>query len=430
MNSGSWLHDGYFTASARDADPAIAGAIAAELRRQREVIELIASENIVSRAVLEVQGSVLTNKTVEGYVGRRYHGGATHVDVVERLAIERACEVFGCGFANVQPHSGSQANHAVLHAVARPGETILGMALNAGGHLSHGAPYNVSGTWFNVVSYGVRAADGLVDYGEVEELARGHRPKLIIAGGSAYPRALDFAAFRRIADAVGARLLVDMAHFAGLVAGGAHPSPLPHADVVTTTTYKSLRGPRGAIILTRDAQLAKRIDDAVFPGMQGTPALHVLAGKAVCLGEALKPEFRTYAAAVLANARALALRLAELGCELVGGGTDTPLMLVDLRSRGLTGNLAAPVLDRAGITCNMNPVPADPPKLPFMSGLRFGASACTTRGFGTAEFAEIGDMIAGILEALRRDPDDTAAIEAATMERVRAITRRFPIYPD
>ena len=430
MTSATWLHDGYFTAEARSADPAIAVAIEDELNRQRDVIELIASENIVSRAVLDVQGSVLTNKSVEGYVGRRYHGGATHVDVVERLAIERACALFQCNFANVQPHSGSQANHAVLHAVAQPGETILGMALNAGGHLSHGAPYNVSGKWFNVVSYGVRAQDGLIDYDEVEDLARAHRPKLIIAGGSAYPRALDFPAFRRIADAVGAKLLVDMAHFAGLVAGGAHPSPLPYADVVTMTTYKSLRGPRGAIILSQEKPLAKRIDEAVFPGIQGTPALHVLAGKAVCLGEALKPEFRRYAEAVLANARTLARRLQDHGYGLVGGGTDTPLMLLDLTGSGVTGNVAASVLERAGLTCNMNPVPTDPPKLPYMSGVRFGTSACTTRGFATAEFEMVGDMIAEVLAALRRDPGgDTTALEAATMARVRTITRRFPIYP-
>jgi glycine hydroxymethyltransferase len=424
------LHPGYFTALASAADPAIAEAVRRELERQQEVIELIASENIVSRAVMDVQGSVLTNKTVEGYVGRRYHGGATYVDIVEKLAIERACELFGCRFANVQPHSGSQANHAVLHAVANPGETILSMDLNAGGHLSHGSVYNFSGKWFNVVSYGVRPQDALIDYGEVEELARAHRPKLIIAGGSAYPRAIDFAAFRRIADAVGARLLVDMAHFAGLVAGGAHASPLPHADIVTTTTYKSLRGPRGALILTSDAKLAKRIDDAVFPGLQGTPLLHIVAGKAVALGEALKPEFRAYAAAVLANARTLARRLQDRGYDLVGGGTDTPLMLVDLRRQGLTGDVAAPALDRAAITCNANPIPSDPKKMTYMSGLRFGVSACTTRGFGPAEFDAVGDLIADLLEGLRQHPGDTAALEAATREQVRAITRRFPIYPN
>jgi glycine hydroxymethyltransferase len=424
------LHPGYFTALASTADPAIAEAVRRELERQQEVIELIASENIVSRAVMDVQGSVLTNKTVEGYVGRRYHGGATYVDIVEKLAIERACELFGCRFANVQPHSGSQANHAVLHAVANPGETILSMDLNAGGHLSHGSVYNFSGKWFNVVSYGVRPQDALIDYGEVEELARTHRPKLIITGGSAYPRAIDFAAFRRIADAVGARLLVDMAHFAGLVAGGAHPSPVPHADVVTTTTYKSLRGPRGALILTNDAKLAKRIDDAVFPGLQGTPLLHIVAGKAVALGEALKPEFRAYAAAVLANARTLARRLQDRGYELVGGGTDTPLMLVDLRPQGLTGDVAAPALDRAAITCNANRIPSDPKKMTYMSGLRFGVSACTTRGFGPAEFDAVGDLIADLLEGLRRQPGDSGALEAPTRERVRAITRRFPIYPN
>jgi glycine hydroxymethyltransferase len=424
------LHDGYFTASVDEVDPVVAAAIRAELGRQREVIELIASENIVSRAVLEVQGSILTNKTVEGYPGKRYYGGAMHVDVVERAAIERACALFGCRFANVQPHSGSQANHAVLHALAEPGDTILSMGLNAGGHLSHGAAVNLSGRWFKVVTYGVRRQEGYLDYEEADELARHHRPKVVIAGGSAYPRAIDFTRFRRIADSAGARLLVDMAHFAGLVAGGVHESPFPHADVVTTTTYKSLRGPRGAVILTNDAALAKRIDATVFPGMQGTPLLHVLAGKAVCLGEALRPEFRRYAAAVLANSRALARRLIERGFDLVTGGTDTPLMVVDLRSRGLTGDIAAAALDRAGITCNMNPVPADPVDLKVMSGLRFGASAGTTRGLGTAEFELLGDLVADMLDRLARHPGDTAALEAATLVKVRDLTRRFPIYPD
>jgi glycine hydroxymethyltransferase len=420
------LHPGYFTAPVAESDPVIAAAVAAELARQQDVIELIASENIVSRAVLDVQGSILTNKTVEGYPGKRFHAGAAHVDAVERTAIERACKLFGCRFANVQPHSGSQANHAVLHAVAKPGDTILAMDLNAGGHLSHGAPVNCSGKWFKVVTYGVRTQDALIDYDEVLDLARTHKPKLVIAGGSAYPRALDFAAFRRAADAAGARLLVDMAHFAGLVAGGVHASPFPQADIVTTTTYKSLRGPRGAVILWNDEALTKPIDNAVFPGLQGTPSLHILAGKAVALGEALRPEFAAYAAAVLSNARALAARLQQHGFDLVGGGTDTPLMLVDLRRQGLTGAPAAHALERAGIVANMNPIPSDTADLKVMSGLRFGVSGATTRGLAAAEFEAIADWIADVLHALRRG--DSAAAEQAVLARVRALTRRFPIY--
>src|SRR5215831_11607399 len=392
------LSPGYFTASVADTDPLIAAAIAQELTRQQDVIELIASENIVSRAVLDVQGSILTNKTVEGYPGKRYHAGAAHVDVVERAAIERACQLFGCRFANVQSHSGSQANHAVLHAVAEPGDTILSMDLNAGGHLSHGASVNCSGKWFHVVSYGVRRQDGLIDYDEVIDLARRHQPKLVIAGGSAYPRALDFAAFRRAADAAGGKLLVDMAHFAGLVA-------------------------RGAIILSNDAALAKRIDNAVFPGLQGTPFLHILAGKAVALGEALRPEFRAYAAAVLANARALATRLQRHGFDIVTGGTDTPLLLVDLRRKNLTGDRAAAALERAGIIANMNPIPSDTADRKVMSGLRFGVSASTARGFGIPEFETTADLIA---ETLARPGD--AAAEESVLSRVHALTRRFPIY--
>jgi len=428
MRNDPILPPGYFTAPVAAVDPLIAEAIAHELTRQQDVIELIASENIVSRAVLEVQGSILTNKTVEGYPGKRYHAGAANVDVVERAAIERACELFHCHFANVQPHSGSQANHAVLHAVAEPGDTILSMDLNAGGHLSHGAAVNCSGKWFNVVSYGVRRQDGLIDYDEVVDLARKHRPKLVIAGGSAYPRALDFPAFRRAADAAGAKLLVDMAHFAGLVAGGAHADPFPHADIATTTTYKSLRGPRGAVILWNDEALTKRINNAVFPGLQGTPFLHILAGKAVALGEALRPEFRAYAAAVLANARALAARLQRHGFDLVGGGTDTPLMLLDLRRKNLTGEPAAHALERAGIIANMNPIPSDAADLKVMSGLRFGVSASTTRGFGVAEFETVGDLIVEVLEALRRNGGDTSAVEQSVLARVRALTQRFPIY--
>jgi glycine hydroxymethyltransferase len=412
---------GYFTAPVAETDPVIAGAIAAELARQQDVIELIASENIVSRAVLDVQGSILTNKTVEGYPGKRFFAGAGHVDLVEQTAIERACRLFGCRFANVQSHSGSQANHAALHAVAEPGDTILAMDLNAGGHLSHGAPVNFSGKWFKVVNYGVRLQDGLIDYDEVVDLARTHKPKVVIAGGSAYPRALDFAAFRRAADAAGGRLLADIAHFAGLVAGGAHADPFPHADIVTTTTYKSLRGPRGAIILWNDEALTKPINAAVFPGLQGTPYLHVLAGKAVALGEALQPEFRAYAVAVLANARALATRLQRHGFDLVCGGTDTPLMVVDLRRKGLAGDVAAQALERAGIVANMNPIPSDAADRKVMSGLRFGVSAATTRGFAVPEFESIGDWIA---EAL----DGGASAEPAILARVRALTRRFPIY--
>lgn len=422
------LPAGYFTAGVASTDPVIAQAIAAEKQRTRDVIELIASENIVSRAVLDVQGSILTNKTVEGYPGKRYHAGAVNVDVVERTAIERACQLFGCRFANVQPHSGSQANHAVLHAVAEPGQTILAMDLNAGGHLSHGAAVNFSGQWFKVVNYGVGAEDGLIDYDQVIDLARRHRPRLVIAGGSAYPRALDFAAFRRAADAGGAKLLVDMAHFAGLVAGGAHESPFPHADIVTTTTYKSLRGPRGAIVLWNDESLRKRINNAVFPGLQGTPSLQIVAAKAVALGEALGPEFKRYAAAVLHHARTLAGRLQRRGFRLVGGGTDTPLMLVDLRPQGLTGAAAAQSLERAGIIANMNPIPSDAADLKVMSGLRFGVSGATTRGLGVAEFEAVGDFVAEVLEGLRRQPDDNGATEARVRAAVAAMAARFPTY--
>ncbi len=428
MSRASLLPPGYFTAGVEQTDPVIAQAIEREKVRTRGVIELIASENIVSRAVLDVQGSILTNKTVEGYPGKRYHAGAANVDVVERTAIERACQLFGCRFANVQSHSGSQANHAVLHAVAEPGDTILSMDLNAGGHLSHGASANFSGKWFKVVNYGVGAADGLIDYDQVVDLARRHQPKLIIAGGSAYPRALDFTAFRRAADAGGAKLLVDMAHFAGLVAGGAHEQPFPHADIVTTTTYKSLRGPRGAIILWNDEALRKRINNAVFPGLQGTPSLQIVAAKAVALGEALRPEFAHYAAAVLANARALASQLQRHGFDLVGGGTDTPLMLVDLRAKGLTGAPAAQSLERAGIVANMNPIPSDTVDLKVMSGLRFGVSGATTRGLGVGDFEVVGDLIAAVLEGLRASPNDNSAIEARVGASVSEIAARFPTY--
>jgi glycine hydroxymethyltransferase len=423
------LHPGYFTARLEAIDPVIAAAVEDEYRRQRDVVELIASENIVSRAVLDAQGSILTNKTIEGYPGRRYHGGAVNVDVVERVAIERACRLFGARFANVQPHSGSQANQAVLLALLKPGETVLSMALSAGGHLSHGAPVNQTGKWFRAVQYGVRREDGLIDYEAVAALAEEHKPKLVIAGGSAYPRAIDFARFRAIADRAGARLLVDMAHFAGLVAGGAHPSPLPHADVVTTTTYKSLRGARGGIILANDEALAKRINAAVFPGVQGSPLLHALAAKAVCLAEALKPEFRSYAAAVLVNARALAETLMRRGYDCVGRGTDTPIVLLDLRRQGLKGFPASESLERAGITCNKNAVPFDEEPPTVTSGLRLGASAGTTRGFGVAEFREIGAWIAEVLDGLARRPNDNAGTEAAVAAKVRALTAGFPIYP-
>ncbi len=422
------LHADYFSAALAEADPEIAAAIGDELTRQRDVVELIASENIVSRAVLEAQGSILTNKTVEGYPGKRYHGGAVNVDVVERLAIARACELFGCGHANVQPHSGSQANQAVFQALLRPGDAVLSMELTSGGHLSHGAKVNISGKFFQVTHYGVRRQDGRIDMDEAARLAREHRPKLIIAGGSAYPRAIDFAGFRAIADQAGARLLVDMAHFAGLVAGGAHPNPFPHAHVVTTTTYKSLRGARGGIILSDDEALMQKIDSGVFPGVQGSPMLHALAAKAVCLGEALKPEFKAYAHAVLANARALAARLMAGGYDVVSGGTDTPIVLVDLRRQGLKGNAASESLDRAGLTCNKNAVPFDEEKPGVTSGLRFGASAGTTRGFGADEFRFIGEKIAAVLDALADHPEDNGACEAAVFEEIHALTKRFPIY--
>ena len=422
------LHPGYFSQGVAESDPEIADAIGDELVRQQEVVELIASENIVSRAVLEVQGSVLTNKTVEGYPGARYHGGAVNVDVVERLAIARAGVLFGCRFANVQPHSGSQANQAVFQALLRPGDAVLGMALAAGGHLSHGAPFNMSGKHFAASHYGVRRQDGRIDYDAVARQAQETKPKLIVAGGSSYPPAIDFARFREIADEVGATLLVDIAHFAGLVAGGAHPSPLPHAHVVTTTTYKSLRGARGGLILTDDENLIRRIDQAIFPGVQGSVLLHAVAAKAVCLGEALKPEFRAYAAQVLKNARVLAAVLLDAGYDVVSGGTDTPIVLLDLRRQGLKGNTASDSLERAGITCNKNAVPFDAEKPAVTSGLRFGSSAATTRGFAAAEFRLVGEKIAQVLDGLARDPDGQGALEAAVFAEVRQLTARFPIY--
>ena len=421
--------EGFFTRDLAASDPDVARAVEAELVREQTQIELIASENIVSRAVLEAQGSVFTNKYAEGYPGRRYYQGCHPSDAVEQLAIDRARQLFGCGFANVQPHSGAQANGAVFLALLQPGDTILGMSLAAGGHLTHGAPPAQSGKWFNAVQYGVREEDHLVDFDALQKLAEEHRPKLIIAGGSAYPRHLDFARFRAVADSVGATLMVDMAHFAGLVAAGEHPSPFGHAHVVTTTTHKTLRGPRGGMILTDDEALAKKFNSAVFPGLQGGPLMHVIAAKAVAFGEALTPEFKSYAKAVVANARTLASRLKERGADLVAGGTDTHLALVDLRPLGITGKDADESLERAGITCNKNGIPFDP--LPPMktSGIRVGSPAGTTRGFGEAEFRDIGDMVADVLDGLKANGvDGNGAVEREVNTRVRTLCARFPIY--
>ncbi len=418
----------FFGRGVADTDPAISRAVTDELRRQQRQIELIASENIVSRAVLETAGTVLTNKYAEGYPGRRYYGGCEHVDVGEQLAIDRAKELFGAAFVNVQPHSGAQANQAAFMALAAPGDTVMGMSLAAGGHLTHGAPPNLSGKWFNAVQYGVRRQDAQIDFDEVETLARAHRPKLIIAGGSAYPRVIDFARFRAIADAVGAMLIVDMAHFAGLVAAGIHPSPMAHAHVVTTTTHKTLRGPRGGMILSMDPELGKKINSAVFPGLQGGPLMHIIAAKAVALGEALTPEFKAYATAVVENARVLAEVLAARGLDIVSGGTDTHLMLVDLRPKGLTGKQAEASLERAGITCNKNGIPFDPEKPTVTSGVRLGSPAATTRGFGVAEFRLVGELIAEVLDGLAAMPEDNAAVESSVRARVEELCGRFPIY--
>jgi len=420
---------GYFTDGVGTVDPAVAAAMKHELERERYQIELIASENIVSKAVLEAQGSVFTNKYAEGYPGRRYYQGCAPSDEVETLAIDRAKQLFDCGYANVQPHSGAQANGAVMLALTKPGATILGMSLDAGGHLTHGAPPAMSGKWFNAVQYGVRADDHLVDFDQVEALAKEHRPALIIAGGSAYPRTLDFARFRAIADDVGALLMVDMAHFAGLVAGGVHPSPMEHAHVVTTTTHKTLRGPRGGMILTNDEAIAKRINSAVFPGLQGGPLMHVIAAKAVAFGEALRPDFKDYAKATVANAQALAGRLKARGADVVAGGTDTHLALIDLRPLGVTGRDADEALERSAITCNKNGIPFDPLPPVKTSGIRVGSPAGTTRGFGIAEFEQIGDMVADVLEALRdKGEHGDADVEADVRGRVRALCERFPIY--
>jgi len=421
--------DALFSASLSEVDPEIAHAINQELGRQRDEIELIASENIVSRAVLEAQGSVLTNKYAEGLPGKRYYGGCQYVDVVERLAIERVTKLFGCQFANVQPHSGASANAAVFFALLAPGDTFMGLNLAAGGHLSHGMAINMSGKWFKPVAYNVRRDDQRVDMDELAQLARQHKPKLIIAGGSAYPRIFDFKRFREICDEVGALLMVDMAHFAGLVAGGAHPSPFPHAHVVTTTTHKTLRGPRGGVILTDDEELAKKMNSAVFPGMQGGPLMHVIAAKAVAFGEALRPSFRTYAHNVVDNARALAEHLKSHGLDIVSGGTDTHLMLVDLRPKRLTGKVAEGALGRAHITCNKNGIPFDPEKPFVTSGVRLGTPACTTRGFGVAEFRAVGDMIVEVLDVLsQKGAEEDSLTEAAVREKVKALLKRFPIY--
>ncbi len=421
--------DGFFTRSLAASDSAVAAGIAAELNREQTQIELIASENIVSKAVLEAQGSVLTNKYAEGYPGRRYYQGCAPSDTVETLAIERAKRLFHCGFANVQPHSGAQANGAVMLALTTPGDTILGMSLDAGGHLTHGAKPAMSGKWFDAVQYGVRRDDHRIDFDQVESLARQRKPKLIIAGGSAYPRHIDFARFRAIADEVGAFLMVDMAHFAGLVAAGEHPTPFGHAHVVTTTTHKTLRGPRGGMILTDDEAIARKINSAVFPGLQGGPLMHVIAAKAVAFGEALEPGFKSYAKAVIANAQTLAGRLKQRGADLVAGGTDTHLALVDLRPLGLTGCDADESLERSGITCNKNGVPFDPLPPVQTSGIRVGSPAGTTRGFGEAEFTEIADMVADVLEGLRANGvEGNSAVEKAVNARVRALCARFPIY--
>ena len=417
---------GFFTADLAERDPELAASIQGELERQQDQIELIASENIVSRAVLQAQGSVLTNKYAEGYPGRRYYGGCEHVDVAERLAIARACELFDCSFANVQPHSGAQANQAVFLALLQPGDTVLGLSLAAGGHLTHGAAPNLSGKWFKAVQYGIIRETGRIDMAEVERLALEHRPKLIMTGGSAYSRFIDFAAFRDIADKVGAYLMVDMAHFAGLVAAGVHPSPLPHAHVVTTTTHKTLRGPRGGMILSNHDDLGKKINSAVFPGLQGGPLMHVIAAKAVAFGEALQPEFRDYAKAVVDNARVLAEVVLERGYAVVAGGTDTHLMLVDLTPKGVKGNAAEKALDRAAITCNKNAVPFDPEKPTVTSGIRLGTPAATTRGFGQTEFRQVGNLVADVLDGLAQG--DSEGVELRVRQQVRELCARFPIY--
>jgi glycine hydroxymethyltransferase len=419
----------FFSESVAERDPELARALGQELERQRTEIELIASENIVSRAVLETAGSVLTNKYAEGYPHRRYYGGCQYVDVAEELAIERAKKLFSCAYANVQPHSGSQANQGVFMALAKPGDIILGMSLAAGGHLTHGASVNQSGKWFKAVQYGVRRQDHRIDMDEVAALAKEHKPRIIVAGGSAYPRQIDFAAFRKVADEVGAYLMVDMAHFAGLVAGGVHPSPLAHAHVVTTTTHKTLRGPRGGLILTNDEEIAKKVNSAIFPGLQGGPLMHIIAAKAVAFGEALRPEFKDYAKSVVENCQAMGEVLQQEGFDLVSGGTDTHLILVDLRPKKLTGNVSERALGRAHITCNKNGIPFDPEKPMVTSGIRLGAPAATTRGFGTGEFRQVGHLIAEVLGGLAANGEDgNGTVEAQVKEKAIALCNRFPIY--
>ena len=421
----------FFGETLNERDPEVAASLNDELHRQQQEIELIASENIVSRAVLEAAGSVLTNKYAEGYPGRRYYGGCQHVDVTETLAIERAKKLFGCSYVNVQPNSGSQANQGAVMAMIKPGDTILGMSLDAGGHLTHGARPNQSGKWFNAVQYGVDKETHLIDFDEVEALAREHKPQLIIAGGSAYPREIDFARFRKIADEVGAFFLVDMAHFAGLVAAGLHPSPLPHADVVTTTTHKTLRGPRGGMILSNNDDLGKKFNSAIFPGLQGGPLMHVIAGKAVAFGEALTPEFKTYAQNVKDNARVLGETLVAGGLDLVSGGTDTHVILVDLRPKGLTGLAAEKTLGRANITCNKNGVPFDPEKPMVTSGIRLGSPAATTRGFGMDEFKQVGELILEVLDGRKANgKDGNGAVEETVKAKAKALCADFPIYSD
>ena len=420
--------NGFFSASLADSDPALAAAIGDELVRQQDQIEMIASENIVSTAVMEAQGSVLTNKYAEGYSGRRYYGGCEHIDVVETLAIERAKELFGAAFVNVQPHSGAQANQAVFLSMLKPGDTILGMSLAAGGHLTHGAAPNLSGKWFNAVQYGVDEDTAQIDFDALLEQAKACKPKMILAGGSAYPRTLDFAAFRKVADEVGAYLMVDMAHISGLVAAGLHPNPVPHAHIVTSTTHKTLRAGRGGIILTNDEALGKKINSAVFPGLQGGPLMHAIAGKAAGFGEALRPEFRRYTEQVIRNAQVLSEGLISRGLDIVSGGTDTHLVLVDLRPKGLTGNISEVSLENAGITCNKNGVPFDPQPPMVTSGVRLGAPAGTTRGFGETEFTQIAELIGDVLDGLAKNSEDNQVVEKKVREDVRELCRAFPIY--
>ncbi|MEN9011589.1 MAG: serine hydroxymethyltransferase [Yoonia sp.] len=422
---------GFFTETLETRDPDLHAAMTAELGRQRGEIELIASENIVSAAVMEAQGGVMTNKYAEGYPGRRYYGGCQHVDVAENLAIERAKQLFGCDFANVQPNSGSQANQGVFQALLQPGDTILGMSLDAGGHLTHGAKPNQSGKWFNAIQYGVRQQDSELDYDQVQELANEHKPKMIIAGGSAIPRIIDFAKMRKIADSVGAYLFVDMAHFAGLVAAGIYPSPFPHAHVASSTTHKTLRGPRGGLIVTNDEAIAKKVNSAIFPGIQGGPLMHVIAGKAVAFGEALRPEFKSYQEQVVKNAQALADQLMKGGLDIVTGGTDTHLMLVDLRPKKVTGNIIDAALGRAHITTNKNGIPFDPEKPTVTSGIRLGTPAGTTRGFGEAEFRQIADWIVEVADGIAANgPEGNEAVEAKVRDEVDALCQKFPLYPN